>query len=75
MTWLGVFRREFWVADAELSAHLSAIDEDIDRRQKQARSNDDIVMPFRRDVDVVAMFAAIPGMVAGLLLVGAVMVR
>lgn len=62
MTGWGVFRREFWVAD-----------EDIDRRQ--ARSDDDIVMPFRRDGELVAGFAAVPGVVAVVLLIVAVVIR
>jgi len=62
VTGWGVFRREFWVAD-----------EDIDRRQ--ARSDDDIVMPFRRDGELVAGFAAVPGVVAVVLLIVAVVIR
>lgn len=72
---IGFFRREFWIADDELSAHLSAVDEDIDRCARFRRSNDDIVMPFRRDVELVAGFAAVPGVVAVVLLIVAVVIR
>ncbi|AUG28791.1 hypothetical protein [Microbacterium hominis] len=69
-----ILRRDFWIADAELSARLSAVDEDIDRRERAARSNDDIAMPFRREANP-AVLAAIPGLVAVILLVVAVIIR
>lgn len=70
-----ILRRDFWVAGPELSAQLSADDEDIDRQERARRTDDDIVMPFRREVDVVAGFAAVPGVVAVVLLIVAVMIR
>lgn len=69
-----IFRRDFWVAGPELSAQLSATDEDIDRRERAERSNDDIMMPFRREANP-AVLAAIPGLFAAALLVVAVMIR
>ncbi|EIC09111.1 hypothetical protein OR221_0819 [Microbacterium laevaniformans OR221] len=70
---IGFFRREFWIADDELSAHLSAVDDDIDRCTRFRRSNADIVMPFRREGELVAAFAAVLGVVAVVLLIVAVL--
>lgn len=71
----GFFRREFWIADDELAAKLAADDQELTRRERARRSNDDIVMPFRRDVELVAGFAAVPGVVAVVLLIVAVVIR
>ena len=72
---IGVFRREFWIADDELGARLSAVDVELTRRERARRSNDDIVMPFRRDGELVAGFAAVRGVVALGVLIVAVMIR
>ncbi len=70
---IGFFRREFWIADDELAAQLAADDQELTRRERARRSNDDIVMPFHRDGELVAGFAAVPGVVAVVLLFVAVL--
>ncbi|QOC26080.1 hypothetical protein IC744_06925 [Microbacterium hominis] len=72
---IGFFRRDFWMADGELAAKLAADDQELTRRERARRSNDDIVMPFRRDGELVAGFAAVPGVVAVVLLIVAVVIR
>lgn len=72
---IGFFRRDFWIADDELGARLSAVDVELTRVERARRSDDDIVMPFRRDGELVAAFAAVPGVVAVGLLIVAVVIR
>lgn len=72
---IGFFRRDFWIADDELGARLSAVDVELTRVERARRSNGDIVMPFRRDGELVAWFAAVPGVVAVVLLIVAVVIR
>lgn len=72
---VGFFSRGFWIADDELGARLAAVDQELTVQERARRSNDDIVMPFRRDVELVAAFAAVPGVVAVGLLIVAVVIR
>jgi len=71
----GFFRRGFWIADDELGARLAAVDQELTVQERARRSNGDIVMPFRRDGELVAGFASVPGVVAVVLLIIAVVIR